>query len=350
MSFKVINKKTGKIDICKSRNWAACRDHNVQAGWNIYFPPPKDLEINEIPKYDDYIANKGEHSETIFALWLVKNGHTLRYRNVDMKYKNKELHIMDAHTGKLLNTLALHIDDIIYGGMDEVVAAEGTFSSEYLTPVYNALIHNGVNPKAPSQYKSDITIVKNYGPFKRYQSLSIKSFLGSNPSILNANKAYSALEYKLNNPTAADRAAARNREVGITPEQVSRLSFVKYCDPKFQSLVEGFTSLPKAVLQWKQTGTSNLNELTPNTSQKAEGRRFVRRIVQGTGAAKPSKVGVIDKDGKISVHSVDKVWESTYFDAPSRSRHDYGYFYESNGEVYIRIAIGIRSDHKPFKL
>jgi hypothetical protein len=349
LSFKVTHKRSGKVAVCDSRNWQTCRDHNVQSGWMLYIPVPP--SFMETPVSNTFVANKGEHSEVLFALWLVQQGHTLQYRDVSLDYKNDKLRILDSKTGKVLNLMDGNLDDIMYGGIDEILSADGTFASENLAPVYDMLTHHGVNPKAPSQYKSDITIVKKVGFIKRYQSISVKSFLGSNPSILNANKHWSALEYKLDNPTHADINGFKKDKFNITSDQMSRLSFVGYSDPKFKQLVGGFTSFPQLALKWKQGVGNNLSRLTnaiTSSTQTTEGKRFIRRVLQGTGKMRPSKIGIVDKSGGMKVHPIDKLWEASYFDAPSRSRHDYGYFYQVNGEWRIRFAVGIRCDARTF--
>lgn len=292
-----------------------------------------------------FIANKGEHSETLFALSLLKAGHTLRYVNLNLKFHDGQLILAGASSNNIVDSLKIDIDNIIAQAFKSINSGSGTFKVSALAEVYNFLINNGINPKSPSSHKSDIIIVKKIGPLSKLTGVSVKSFLGSNPSILNANKHWTGLEYKLTNVNENDIQSIREDKFNIYKEQLSRLEFQKYSNPDFKNLVKDFTLLPEIVLKWKSGEGGKMYQLTPVSQHKA-GSGFISRITQGVGRLKPTKLGVLTKKGDAQLESLSRLWELAYLDSPSRSRHDYGYFYESDGNYYIRFAIGIRSDYR----
>lgn len=280
--------------------------------------------------------NKGEHSEILYSLWLLKEGKTLLFDDKQISYIDSHLTISELDKKIATTSIPFDLDDVIRNATSEIKNSQGVFESKNLQPIYSFYHSNNIPVKANNKNKADVFILSS-----PKVGISIKSFLGSNPSILNANHHFSGIEYTL----PKKYSGYEGRKISTLPESIlDEAKFAKYSNSDFASYVKNFKELPNIVLTWKKTKQANLSSLLPNNQEsEPEGLQdFLNFLIGGKQKEKTSLFGIVHKDGTFTLEEINNFWEYLYFDSPSRKRHDYGYIYLENGQVYLRIVLGIR--------
>ena len=287
-----------------------------------------------------YLMNKGEHSEMLYSLWLLQEGHIISFGAKTVSYSEPHITIQTPDSEASPTLKLASIVDLISEATAEIKKSRNVFESKTLQPVYDFYDANHIPVKAKSTEKSDVYIMS---PGKI--GVSVKSFLGSNPSVLNANQHWSGLEYEL----PASYAKHVGSAISSLPKEVlAEAKFAGYSNEDFAKKVESFPHLPNMVLKWKTEKQANFSQLLPLASgEPDDGRQsFINLMLQGGSDDKPTMFGAVHKDGSFTLTGMPDIWDYLYFDSPSRKRHDYGYVYIDGGSVRMRIVLGIRMKDK----
>jgi hypothetical protein len=247
--------------------------------------------------------------------------------------------------------------------------------------------------KAKSSLKSDIRIIIHDLVTGRSPQLgfSIKSEVGTPPTLFNSNKSTN-FAYKIVGDLSPTDLEEINRIVKYKGTKViqdvkGRLRTIlnKGCELKFShvpcvifhnnlTLVD--SSLPNilahALYKYFTSGISKsieiINSLASENPLKFNfsndhpfySYKFKRFLTDVSLGMLPTKVwgGIIDatggylvvkKDGEVLCYHIynrnefeDYLYVNTKFDTPSATKHDFGYIYQLNGELYINLNFQIR--------
>ncbi|MDO4789972.1 MAG: HpaII family restriction endonuclease [Porphyromonas sp.] len=239
--------------------------------------------------------------------------------------------------------------------------------------------------KAKSSDKADIRIVIHnlMTGSKPELGYSIKSKLGRNPTLINANRNGTNFIFKVR---------------GITsPEQIERFNSYKYFKDKFDYLRSNGVSveyyrvssdvlrnnlllldlgleriISEELYLYYSGKKSNIKDITNLVSEKDplgimndiqqpmyayKVKQFLLAFALGMTCTTPwhgkfhASGGyiVVKEDGDIVCYHFfdrndleDYLFYNTYFDTPSRTRHEFGEIYSENGEYFIKLNLQIR--------
>ena len=164
------------------------------------------LQKHQKLEMDDSMQNKGEISET-YALLKIIHQKVLQYgdaqglvtnesiRVLKIKNSNKSISINDISIDIVSengSNTTIKIDDLItQQELDDIVIAiqqrSGTFNNSRIDTAIRTL--GEIKTKGTSREKADITIDFNDEIHYINQGVSVKSFMGSSPTLLNASSA-----------------------------------------------------------------------------------------------------------------------------------------------------------------
>ena len=313
--------------------------------------------------------NKGEHSEALFTLRLLEGNFINNVDNEEIHdpkivfahdalvwYENEALYIRNENEIRAYPAPNLH--DLADAAEEEIRNGVGTFESPAAQWYYDALTENGISLKAPSSSKSDLFIrYENEFGEKRTVGISIKSMLGGSPSILNAGGRATAIAYEItgyDNLTDDELHEVKiDSVVNSVKAGTSTVSYSGIDSEAFTSIIDE-AQLDKAALadvvwKWKIAAGNNRISTLADEKDVAAFKQFFKIIMTTATAGKmerskrpPKFMGRIDNNGAVSLAPFEKVWEGLRLDAPSKTRHDYGYLYREDGKVKMRVAIGVR--------
>lgn len=315
--------------------------------------------------------NKGEHSEALFTLRLLAGNFTNEVDDEEINnpkivfgrkealvwYEEDTLFIRNegeirAYPAPNLTSLADKAEQEIRDGVG------ASFESPAAQWYYDALLENGISLKAPSSSKSDLFIrYENANDEKRTAGISIKSMLGGSPSILNAGGRATAIAYEVTGYDDLNDEELKATSLEAVVQRVkagtSSISFNQIDSPNFSSIINEAEldekALANAVWQWKVSAGNNRVSTLADEKDTGAFKKFFKIIMTTATAGKPGRakrppkfMGRIDNNGTVSLAPFEHVWEGLRFDAPSKTRHDYGYLYREDDKVKMRIAIGVR--------
>ena len=357
-------------------------------------------------------GNKGEWSELYTFLKLLKTGKIYaadeNVNRIDDLYlpiikiirEETKGSVYDYHTGDKVkiffnNNLIQEIDPseieeqyimlfskIFNGGKGET---SGAFAIEAISPLMEKMKLTKI--KAPSVDKKDILmqIQDIHTGFSPEVGFSIKSDVGSPPTLFNAGK-NTRVKYKINGISDADMAEINGIDKTVKKEYMMlRMStlFQKSTSVVFDSIKDAtFTDnlimldslMPDIfgellLLHYKNMTVYDCNtlldkliEMNPINYKRADiykykFKKFMSAIALGMTAGKSwdgteSATGgyiIIKKDGDVLCYHLynrnffeSYLLNNTQLDRPSASKHDFAYIYKENNEYFIDLNIQIR--------
>lgn len=343
----------------------------------------QEIKTVDAPETDNSklkLSNKGEHSEALFTLRILSgtyineaDGTTFESPQIQFDRKNvwyeKETLFIE-NEGEIRGYPAPNLPELADKMESEIKEGTGTFRLKDSEWYYNALAENGINPKAPSSSKSDIYVTHLDEDGKRISTgISIKSMLGSAPSILNANGHATAFTYEV---SGYDNLTDEQLREVYVPDVMKSLSdgkssvnFSQVENPHFKEIFtkSGLSEdkMANAVLTWKQGKSPSITTLI-DKKDKPQFQQFFKKVMTTENVTTPSTplpksqystqikeylapqmLGRIEKNGVTKLTSFEEAFDNLYLDAPSKTRHNYGYLYREDGKVKMKISIGVRS-------
>lgn len=303
-------------------------------------------------------------------------------------YHDARVRVVDGNDHSLLAELGadLFIEKAQFL-LDEIKNSSGaTFGVPKIEKFMNVI--RCTSMKAKSEDKRDITIVVhdlNTG-FQPELGFSIKSKLGSASTLFNAGKTSNFI-YKISGAQLSAEQISAINAIYSKSKIRDRLHAIEAAGGNFEFVgVEGETfglnlmlidtALPKIVshmilLYYSGQGTKVVdlislverhNPCAFDISQQHPFYRYkLKRMLTDMALGMTSAVvwdGIYDatggyivvkEDGDILCYHVynrnefqEYLLRNTKFDTPSSSRHDFGYIYEQNGDLFIKFGLQIR--------
>lgn len=252
---------------------------------------------------------------------------------------------------------------------------KGTFAIPEANEAMNMLDLQKV--KANSSEKSDIdAIVRDKIATRQRLGFSIKSRLGGASTLLNASS-HTEFQYKvcgINNSLLIDKRFESIKElIEYIYENGGYLEYQRVTSPIFSSNLRMIdTVLPNILASMLLIYYSGQARTIPEIcSRVAENNEYylsekdidfkvknlLRSIALGMMPGKPwnarlSTYGgyiVVKENGDLVCYHLyndddfkDYLYENTKFDTPSTSRHDFGYLYDQDSELYLKLNFQIR--------
>ncbi len=341
---------------------------------------------------DDSMQNKGEISET-YALLKIIHQKVLQYgdaeglvtnesiRVLKIKNKLKSIAIYDISVEVVYesgNITTIKIDDLItQQELDHIVVSiqqqSATFHNSRLD---EAMCRLGViKTKGTSKEKADITLDFHDEIHHENQGVSIKSFLGSSPTLLNASSATNFI-YEVSGLAASDvdkvntiisRSKIKDRLAKIT-ELGGQFQFLSCENKTYESnLRKADSAMPEilagALLSFfKKESSSRLSEYTPlDVNLSADEvhcrlRDFVKYTIFGIfpntawdGEMSANGAILVKDDGCLVFYHTnqektlkDYFYQHCFFDTPSSTRHRFGSLYKEGKKLYFKLNLQLR--------
>lgn len=341
---------------------------------------------------DDSMQNKGEISET-YALLKIIHQKVLQYgdaqglatnesiRVLKIKNKLKSIAIYDISVEVVYesgNSTIVKIDDLItQQELDEIVVSiqqqSATFHNSRLD---EAMCRLGViKTKGTSKEKADITLDFHDEIHHINQGVSIKSFLGSSPTLLNASSATNFI-YEVSGLVASDvdtvneissRSKIKDRLAKIT-ELGGRFQFLSCENKTYESnLRKADSAMPEilagALLSFfKKESSNRLSEYTTlDVNLSADEvhcrlRDFVKYTIFGIfpntawdGEMSANGAILVKEDGCLVFYHTnqektlkDYFYQHCFFDTPSSTRHRFGSLYKEGKKLYFKLNLQLR--------
>ncbi len=353
------------------------------------------LQKHQKLETDDSMQNKGEISE-IYALLKIIHQKVLQYgdaqglttnesvRVLKIKSKNKSITINDISVEVVYESgisLTIKIDDLItQQELDKIVVSiqqqSATFQNSRLD---EAMCRLGVvKVKGTSKEKADITLDFHDEIHHINQGVSIKSFLGSAPTLLNASSATNFI-FEVSGLAASDvdtvnavstRSKIKDRLAKIS-ELGGRFQFLACENKTYESnLRKADSTMPEilagALLSYfKKESSNRLSEYTPSDvagiSLSADEvhcrlRDFIKYTIFGIfpntawdGEMSANGAILVREDGGLVFYHTnhektlkDYFYQHCFFDTPSSSRHRFGSLYKEGKKLYFKLNLQLR--------
>lgn len=343
---------------------------------------------------DDAMQNKGEISET-YALLKIIHQKVLQYgdaegvatndsiRVLKIKNKLKSILINDISVEIISTTgdgesFTIKIDDLItQHELNEIVSTiqkeSGTFSNSRIDEAMRTL--GEIKTKGTSQEKADITLDFQEGIHYINQGVSVKSFMGSSPTLLNASSATN-FTYEVTGLATADVDAIN--DINTRSKIKDRIAKIIALGGSFQfagcenktyesNLRKTDSAMPEilagALLSFFKKESSNLlSEYTPQDIHVNAGevhcrlRDFVKYTVFGIfpntvwdGEMSANGAILVKKDGSLVFYHTnhekvlkDYFYQHCFFDTPSSTRHRFGSLYKEGKKIYFKLNLQLR--------
>ena len=342
---------------------------------------------------DETMQNKGEISEAyallkIIAQKMIPYGdiqglptdRSIRVLKINTQHKTITIHdisleIISADGSK--ETLSIeHL--ITPAELEEMVASirsqSGTFNNERLDHAINTLSIQ--KRKGTSYEKADVSLDFQDEIINTHQGISIKSFLGSSPTLLNASSATNFV-YRVVGINAKHideinqidtRAKIKDRLAKII-ELGGHLEF-SHCENKtYESNLRKTDSqmpeiLAEALLAFFNKQTSNrLCDYTTSTNDKLDAdeihyrlRDFVKYTIFGIfptqawdGELSANGAVLVTQGGELVFYHTNHektlkeyFYNHTFFDTPSSTRHRFGNLYKEGNQLCFKLNLQLR--------
>jgi len=310
--------------------------------------------------------NKGEHSETYAALTLLTNPSILSKKydpsqsvewivgSKTVSILNNDLIVYDTISSQ---TNTLHLPDVqllLANFLSDIKKGRGVFACSSMLVVYAFLLENQVPLKAASTTKVDLTIQVAETVYR----LSVKSFLGSNPTVLNANKKATQIAFRVKGPGIIVSSAKKSSISKLRSQAKAgtlELEYTDFEDTNFKQYIAKSGIKPERFAQmvmdykFRGKGSSFASHITMQEKKSfaklatmllVDPLRKVQKNV--VSADVPTHILAIEKSGLARIMEADELLSRLVLDSASQSRHDYGYIYTRKSDSYVNIAVSIR--------
>lgn len=329
----------------------------------------------EIIAYGDLSANATDDTIKVMKIHL---------DNSDIELKGVHCYIYDNANNAALYNKSQIIDEMELNDiLSHITKGNGTFSSGIIDSKVNFL---GMDKsKGTSQEKSDIVLsFLERGIENLNQGTSIKSFLGSSPTLLNASQATNFI-YKIDGLEKQDIDEINNIDTNSkVKDKIAKiqslggiLNFHKCENSTYESTLRKVDSKMPEILAsalksffLKETSNRLSDYVTQHISdssrqQEVECRLkdFVKSTMLGIfptrdwdGNLKANAVLLVNKAGDLVFYHTNKeatlkdfFYQQTFFDTPSTTRHRFGDVYrENDGNIYFKLNLQLRLSDKIF--
>ena len=353
------------------------------------------LQKYQKSEMDDSMQNKGEISET-YALLKIIHQKVLQYgdaqglaanesvRVLKIKNKNKSILIKDISVEVVSengNSTSIKIDDLItQQELDEIIVfiqqQSGTFNNSHIEAAMRTL--GELKTKGTSKEKADITLDFHDEIHHINQGVSIKSFLGSSPTLLNASSATNFI-YELTGLAAGDvdtvNAISSHSKIKDRLAKISELGgrfhFITCENKTYESNLRKADSAMPEILAgallafFKKESSNRLCEYSPSnaTAHKLSAdevhcrlRDFVKYTIFGifpntawNGELSANGAILVKQDGCLVFYHTnhektlkDYFYQHCFFDTPSSTRHRFGSLYKEGKKLYFKLNLQLR--------
>jgi DNA (cytosine-5)-methyltransferase 1 len=342
---------------------------------------------------DELMKNKGEISE-VYALLKVIQQKVLQYGDAQGLKTNDSIQVLrikNQQSSILINDIDVNLLDSDGGNstilinslitqtqLDEVVesirTASKTFKNEILDTAAQKL--GLLKTKSTSSQKADIVFDFRDGLVYTDQGISIKSFLGNDPTLLNASAATNFIfEITGLTPSKIDEINAISTRSKIK----DRVAQIIECGGKFQfsgcenktyeSNLRKTDSLMPEILAdallsfFKKEASNKLIDYQPSAIGRLDAqearcrlRDFVKYTVFGIFPAKvwdgdlsANGAILVDEQGDLIFYHTnhestlkDYFYQHCYFDTPSSTRHRFGKLYYEKTKLCFKLNLQLR--------
>ncbi len=355
-----------------------------------YLQKHKKLEM------DDSMQNKGEISDA-YALLKIIHQKVLQYgdaqglatnesiRVLKIKNNNKSISINDISVeivSESGSSTTIKIDDLItQQELDDIVISiqqhSGTFNNSRIDAAIRTL--GEIKTKGTSREKANITLDFNDEIHYINQGVSVKSFMGSSPTLLNASSATN-FTFEVGGLAASDvdvvNAISTRSKIKDRVAEISRLGgrfqFLACENKTYESNLRKTDSAMPEMLAgamllsfFKKESSNRLCEYTPQDANlSAEEvhcrlRDFVKYTILGIfpntvwdGEISANGAILVKEDGGLVFYHTnqekilkDYFYQHCFFDTPSSTRHRFGSLYKEGGKLYFKLNLQLRLAH-----
>jgi len=337
-------------------------------------------------------ANKGEWSEVYTLLYLLINkkvelsNEKLEAINQALKILNiywvegKDIHTFNINQNSVTNKRLIEILQSLYS---DIISTTGTFTPTKWGEIKRLLNINDIKSSSFEKTDIELLILNQTHNTKDKIGFSIKSFLGSNPTIINASS-HTKFIYKVIGLTSEDikkvnklntkrGGADLTGRVKTLYQLKGGLEFYKMSSEVYkENLVKVDSLLPeiianllinsyknKAKYLYKSIENFTIKQTLINSDTvKHKIGSFVYYSLSGLMPSLPfdniytdNGVLIVKKEGNIvgfyNAYNKKELWEflsqNVYLDTPSTSRHNIGTIYkEINGDYFIDLSLQLR--------
>ncbi len=345
-------------------------------------------------KLDDSMQNKGELSES-YALLKIIHQKVIQYGDVHglptkdsirvLKIKNQTTTLtLKDFTVQVItgndSRVDIPIDSLITKSeLSEIVSAikEGAATFN-ITKIDDAIRILGITKsKGASLDKADMTIDFEEKFLNTDQGISIKSFLGNPPTLLNASSATNFV-YTVTGLKSAQVEAIN--QIKTSSKIKDRVAAVEAAGGRFQfshcesetyesNLRKADSQMPEILAEallsfFKKTTSKRLAEYSPanrflpasSSDIHCRLRDFVKYTILGIFPAKAwnghltaSGAVLVKEDGSLVFYHSNKedvlknyFYQHTYFDTPSSTRHRFGSLYKEGSALQFKLNLQLR--------
>jgi DNA (cytosine-5)-methyltransferase 1 len=353
------------------------------------------LQKHQKLEMDDSMKNKGEISET-YALLKIIHQKVLQYgdtqglatndsiRVLKIKNKNKSITINDISIEVVSengNSTTIQIDDLItQQELDDIVVSiqqqSGTFNNSRIDAAIRTL--GEIKTKSTSKEKADITLDFHDEIHHINQGVSIKSFLGSSPTLLNASSAtnfiYEVTGLVASNVDVVNAISTRSKikdRLAKVSEMGGRFQFLACENKTYESNLRKADSAMPEILAgallafFKKESSNRLIEYSPSDASgiklsadevHCRLRDFVKYTIFGIfpntvwdGEMSANGAILVREDGGLVFYHTnhektlkDYFYQHCFFDTPSSSRHRFGSLYKEGKKLYFKLNLQLR--------
>ncbi|MGL4768441.1 MAG: HpaII family restriction endonuclease [Formosimonas sp.] len=340
---------------------------------------------------EESMQNKGEISES-YALLKIIAQKIIAYGNAHGSASDDSIRVLKIKTAH--SDISIHdisVDVIASNGttthlpIEQLISAQelsamvefirqqkGTFNHSRIDEANHTL---GLNKRKGTSYeKADITLSFQDHMFNENQGVSIKSFLGHAPTLLNASSAtnfvFKVSHLEHSHMDAINQIDTRSKikdRLSKIKELGGQLEFL-HCENKtYESNLRKADSkmpeiLAEALLAFfnKEMG-KRLSDYTPADTDSAPEihcrlRDFIKYTMLGIFPAKPwdgelsaNGAVIVTTDGELLFYHTnqDKVlkeyfYQHTFFDTPSSTRHRFGRLYKEGSNLCFKLNLQLR--------
>jgi len=345
----------------------------------------------KIEESDDMAFNKGEWSEIYAFLKLILD-EVMNFGNVDGSQSDDYVTILSlSHnnsdiTYEKIGNSTLKIVGVNGNVIRELPISDLIDQTKLLTLFNQLKLSSGSSFNMPgltdvmsqidvqkfkgkSNSKADFSVGfthQNLGFTK--EPVGVKSYIGNNPTLLNASSATNFI-YEIDgfNGNAdeinkIDSSSKIRDRINAIIANGGVLKFVK-CETAVHesNLRKVDSSMPEMIaeilLKFYRGQGSKLNQLITNETQIVRFKDYLKAILLGMFSATPwdgnySSNGtiVVNNNGSLILYHVikdsilkDYLFNTVKLDTPSSSRHRFGSIYKEGGKLFIKLNLQIRS-------
>ena len=337
--------------------------------WSEFYTFIKILADKKIYLFDDNLDKLNDYYNVlkIFRKEETQVVYDLSENNIIKFIDNKKFIIESKKIKPFINELFQYLKN----------NKGASFTIEEIDDIFD-LLKSDIIKGGNSYNKADIDLIINdNNVLEQKIGFNIKSYIGNPPTLLNSSKAtnfiYEIIEFEGNIDSINNiktKSKIRDRILQIIKEN-GVLKFDKIDNKIFvKNLKKIDTLLPDIIaiflLNFFSGNGRKINEVFSSLSNNKLGiskedfeykiKAFLINIALGfvptkewDGYKKANGYIVVKNDGDIGCFNIfnekilaNYLFNNTKFDTPSSSRHDYGYIYEENGKLYIKLNLQIR--------